>query len=441
MRNPATLFLTNVNTGRNDSMGWGSKNRVPSYEALLLLCCAVSCGCYLGSYMRIPVVPLFARTMGADTFQVGMINASFLLMAALLSLPLGVLSDRLGRKRLIMGGLLIISLSSFLLCFSTSVLQMIGVHLLFGIGLAAFAPTMMSFVADFSPPTHLGRSYGWYTLALYGGMSTGPAVGGAIAGWVGFQSTFIASGAITFAVFFMVLCFLPRARQVLVNRPPRRATWDLATGLLKNAPLLACWLVTLGGCLGLGMFVTFVPLYAQDQGVKVGQIGLIFGAQALCNALSRIPFGRLSDRVARRSNLVTAGLIGLSVSIAGLGMAQGIYTFVLFAAGVGISMGMAFTAVGALISEVVRPDTRGLAMGGYNSAIYIGMMVSSLAMGAVIPEIGFRSAFVIVAMINLAATGFFHLVFSRVYASRTAGAAEDQGNVPDSAAECCRRKA
>ncbi len=406
-------------------MGLGSKNRVPSYEALLLLCCAISCGFFLGSHMRIPVVPLFARTMGADTFQVGTINASFLLMAALLSLPFGVLSDRLGRKRLITGGLLIISLSSFLLCFSTSVLEMIGIYLLFGIGLAAFAPTMMSFVADFSPPTHLGRSYGWYTLAMYSGMSTGPALGGAIAGWVGFRSTFVASGAITLAVFFIVVCFLPRARHVLVNRPPKRATGEVARDLVKNAPLLACWVATLGGCLGLGMFITFVPLYAQDQGVEVGQIGLIFGSQALCNALSRIPFGQLSDRVSRRSNLATAGLIGLSISIAGLGMAHGMYTFILFAAGLGISMGTAFTSVGALISEVVRPDARGLAMGGYNSALYIGMMLSSLAMGAVIREIGFRNAFLIVAMINLATTGLFHLVFSREHAGRMARAAVD----------------
>ena len=375
--------------------------------------------------MRIPVVPLFARTMGADTFQVGTINASFLLMAALLSLPLGLLSDRLGRKRLIMGGLLIISLSSFLLCFSTSVLEMICVYLLFGVGLAAFAPTMMSFVADFSPPTHLGRSYGWYTLALYGGMSAGPALGGAVAGRVGFQLTFIASGAITLAVFFIVLCLLPRARNVLVNRPPKRATGEVAGDLVKNTPLLACWVATLGGCLGLGMFVTFVPLSAQDQGIKVGQIGLIFGFQALCNALSRIPFGRLSDRVSKRSHLATAGLIGLSISIAGLGMAYDMYTFILFAAGLGISMGIAFTAVGALISEVVPSDARGLAMGGYNSAIYIGMMFSSLAMGAVIGEIGFRNAFLIVAMINLAATGWFHLVFSRVHAGRTVRAAAD----------------
>ena len=106
-------------------------------------------------------------------------------------------------------------------------------------------------------------------------------------------------------------------------------------------------------------------------------------------------------------------------------MAQGIHTFILSAAGAGISMGMAFTAVGALISEVVRPDARGLAMGGYSSAIYIGMMISSLAMGAVIREIGFRNAFLIVAMINLAATGLFHLVFSRVHAGRVVEAAAD----------------
>lgn len=95
-------------------------------------------------------------------------------------------------------------------------------------------------------------------------------------------------------------------------------------------------------------------------------------------------------------------------------------------------MGMAFTAVGALISELVRPDARGLAMGGYNSAIYIGMMLSSLAMGAVIREIGFLSAFVIVAMINLAATGLFHLVFNRMHAGRMARAAATRGDAPNS---------
>lgn len=156
-------------------MNLDGRRRIATYRGLLFICCTVTFICYLGSYMRIPVVPLFARSFGAGTVEIGMINSSFLLMAGLLSLPLGILSDRLGRKLLILSGLLISTITAVLLYFSSSAQQLIWIYLLFGIGLAAFAPTMMSFVADFSPATHLGRSYGWYTLAIYGGMSLGPA--------------------------------------------------------------------------------------------------------------------------------------------------------------------------------------------------------------------------------------------------------------------------
>lgn len=391
-----------------------------SYQTLLFICCMVTFICYFGSYMRIPVVPLFAKTFGADTAEVGMINSSFLLMAGLLSLPLGILSDRVGRKLLIFSGLFISALSSFLLYFSSSTQQLIWIYALFGIGLAAFAPTMMSFVADFSPVTHLGRSYGWYTLAIYGGMSLGPAFGGMTAQWYGFLPVFLASGILVFCLCGVVFFFLPRARHVLVNRPPRRETLVVARELVKNTPLLACWLVTLGGCFGLGMFITFIPLHAQARGIGIGAIGVIFATQAVCNALSRIPFGQLSDKVAKRSNLVIVGLIGFALCMFGFGLARNLLFFILFSGGLGISMGIAFTAVGALISEVVSADSRGLAMGGYNSCIYIGMMLSSLVMGVAIERIGFQNSFFVVAAVNLAATGLFYLIFNGAEALKAA---------------------
>jgi MFS transporter, DHA1 family, multidrug resistance protein len=73
----------------------------------------------------------------------------------------------------------------------------------------------------------------------------------------------------------------------------------------------------------------------------------------------------------------------------------------------GISIGIAFTAIGALIPEVAKTDSRGLAMGGYNSCIYLGMMLSSLGMGALVGDLGFRNCFFIVALINLVTTGVF----------------------------------
>lgn len=394
-----------------------SSNPTHSYKALLFICCGVTFTCYLGSYMRIPVVPLFAKSFGANTAEVGMINSSFLFTAGLLSLPLGILSDRLGRKLLILCGLLISALTSVMLYFSGSAQQLMWIYVLFGMGLAAFAPTMMSFVADFSPITHLGRSYGWYTLAIYGGMSLGPAVGGMTAQRFGFLSVFLVSGILVFSLFWLVLFYLPRARHVLVNRPPRRNTRVVAKEFLGNTPLLACWMVTLGGCFGLGMFVTFIPLHAQGHGVSIGGIGIIFATQAVCNALSRIPFGQLSDKVARRSNLVIVGLLGFAVCMFGFGLARSLGTFMVFAAGLGISMGVAFTAVGALISEVVPADARGLAMGGYNSCIYFGMMLSSLAMGIIIERIGFKNSFFAVAGVNLSAILFFYLMFNRAAAA------------------------
>jgi len=334
------------------------------------------------------VVPLYAKSVGADTVQIGIINAAFLLMAGILSLPLGILSDRFGRKLFASLGLVVLTATSFLLYFSRTPMQLFWIYLFFGAGVAAFGPTMMAFVADFSPTTHLGRSYGWYTTALYTSMSLGPAIGGFLAEERGFLQVFFISGIIIFLTFWVVVFFLPPTHLIITERPTKEKTSVIMKGLLKNRPLLSCWLVTLGGCFALGMFITFLPLHAQNQNLTIWQIGLVFAVQGICNAISRIPFGHMSDKVKNRSTLVVIGLIGFAASMAGL----------------------AFTSIGALIAEVVPVESRGLAMGGYNTCIYFGMMISSASMGPIIRKIGFESGFLITALINLLLVGFFYLL-------------------------------
>src|SRR6185369_6200065 len=140
------------------------------HARLLLICCTIGAVCFFGAYMRIPVLPLYAASLGADAIQVGMINAAFMLSAGLLAIPSGLLSDRLGQRPMLLGGLLLMSSSSLLIPFSRGPLLMAAIYLLFGAGLAAFTPTMMSFVADVTPRSHLGRAYSWYTTAVYSGM-------------------------------------------------------------------------------------------------------------------------------------------------------------------------------------------------------------------------------------------------------------------------------
>lgn len=383
----------------------------PSFGSLLLICCLVVFGCYFGTYMRLPVVPLYALSLGADPVQVGIINAAFLFSAGTLSLPLGMLSDRLGIKFLAAVGLLILSASSFLLCLSRTPGEITWIYLFSGVGLAAFGPTVMALVANFSPATHLGRAYGWYTTALYTGMSIGPALGGFVAqGW-GFPRVFFISGISTLLTFGVLAIFLPRARPVL---PPGGGTREIAGSplkhLLHNRPLWGCWLATLGGCFGLGMFLTFLPLHAHNQGLTLRQIGLVFATQGIINALSRFPFGHWSDRAGSRRGLVVAGLLGVAASLAGFGISRSPAHFILCAVAIGASMGLAFTSIGALIAETVPPDSRGMAMGGYNSCIYLGMMLSSAMMGPMITITGFPQSFLITGVISGSLTFVFYLL-------------------------------
>jgi len=385
--------------------------RTPSYAVLLMICCAVVLGCYFGTYMRFPVVPLYARSLGADTVMVGLINGAFLLAAGALSLPLGLISGRVGLKRLAGVGLLMLAASSFLLSISKTPHQLIWIYLFSGAGLAAFGPTTMSYVAGISPPTHLGRAYGWYTTALYVGMSLGPGAGGFGAEAWGFPMVFILSGLSIFLVFWVLFFFLPRARHVMLAAPPKPVIdRAIIRKVGRNLPLLGSWLATGGGCFGLGIFITYLPLHAHNRGLSYGQIGLVFAIQGVVNAISRLPFGHLSDRVRHRSLLVVWGLLGMAVSLVGYGVARTPLHFDLSAVLMGASMGLAFTSVAALAVETAPPELRGLAMGGYNSAIYLGMMVSAAGLGPVIQRVGFQNGFLLTTCLTVLITGISYLL-------------------------------
>lgn len=380
---------------------------------LLLTACFISFVCFFGSYMRIPIVPLFATSLGADTVQVGMINGAFMLMAGSLSIPSGLVSDRFGRRVPLLGGMLLLAASSFLLYWSNSPLQMAGIYLLFGVGLSAFSPTLMSYVADVTPPEVLGQAYGWYTMALYGGMTLGPAAGGFLGSTLGLRPVFLVAGALIFAMFFVALLFLPAHPASQRKAGASIAVMPALKGLMGNRQLVACLVATIGGCFGFGMFVTFMPLYIRSQGMNTGAVGFVFATQALANALSRLPAGRLYDRVADRSTLVAGGLAVFAMVLAAFGLCHSVVSLMAAAALMGVSMGIAFTVICALIADIVPRETRGLAMGCYNTCIYVGMMLCSVGMGAVIKGEGFRVGFFLSGAVGVVVLFLFRFLYRR----------------------------
>jgi DHA1 family multidrug resistance protein-like MFS transporter len=370
----------------------------------LLFACGTALILYLGSYMRIPLVPLFAERMGASTADVGLINAGFMLTAALLSIPLGLLSDRIGRRILILAGMMFSCLTSVLLLSARTPLQVGLIYLFSGVGLACFSPAMMSHVADTVPARFLGRAYGWYTSAIYLGMALGPGLGGAI-GARGFETAFVVSalilggGAVAWGL-----------RRTSLRAPvqPRSGTGNLRAGFLEIVRIrtvLACWATTFFSTYAWGSLFAFFPLYAKESGISVSHTGLIFTTQAAVNALVRIPAGHLQDRRRDRRAFILWGniLFGLCIALTGV-LRREIALYLLFAA-VGGAMAFTFTAIGTVLSESVEIRVRGLAMGGYNTCIYGGFMASAATTGIVMEHFGYAAGFASAGLVCAVSTG------------------------------------
>jgi len=372
-----------------------------SFSMLLTICCLVTFGCYFAVSMRLPVVPLYASGLGVSTSLIGVINAAFYLMAGLLAIPSGMLSDLFGRKRLAVSGALILLAGMLLLTFARSFFHLAVIYLLLGVGIAAFGPTMMSWVSEISPATHLGRAYGWYTTALFCGLGMGPAAGGILGDALGYQTVFLVGAVLSAFNIYAVKRFLPAPGRDAVTVKTDETWHSNAVRMLTNRPLIGCWLVTFGANIIGGVFFSYLPLLAHDRGLDAGQIGMVFLLQSASNAASRIPFGALSDRLGRRQHQALVGVLLASLSIAGFVFVRTFFHFLVAAVCLGMSLAIAFTSIGALIAETTVHRFRGLAMGGYNSFIYFGLMAGSIGLGPVIESVGFAYGFMLAGAINL----------------------------------------
>lgn len=390
--------------------GPGRCKMTPMVPVPILTACALTFVLYLGAYMRLPLVPLFAQGLGASTFQVGMINAGFMLAATLLSLPLGLVSDRLGRRRLILVGMAISGLTSVFLLFAATPLQVGAIYLFSGVGLACFSPAMMSYVGDVSPVPFLGRAYGWYTSALYLGMAAGPGLGGAIAAG-GFRVAFLVSAVVIAAGILAGGPRMPAPPPVI--RPESANLLSDFREIVRNRAVLACWIATFFSTYAWGSLFAFFPLYARESGISIAHTGLIFTCQAAANAFFRIPIGHFSDRLGKRVPFIIGGNFVFALSIMAVGQFRGHAQLYLLFVAVGGSMAATFTAIGAVLSESVPTRIRGLAMGGYNTCIYGGFTVSAATLGAVISWSGFAAGFAVAGGLCAVATLILAFLFPR----------------------------
>ncbi len=357
-------------------------------DKVLGLACLLTLLHYTGAFMRVPVLPLYASAHGATPTDVGLITGAQMVVAAVSAIPFGFASDRWGRRAFLLGGMAVSALTSLLLPLVTSQVGLMVIYGAAGLGVAAFTPSVMSLVGDAAAPGTVARAYAWYTTALYTGFGAGPILGGYVAQFWGHRAAFVVAGIIIGAAL-AVGVMLPLTEAGTARSGALAAFGDLR----RNRRVWAGWIATVSGLAVWGAILTFFPLLARDRGISPLEIGLVLGVQSLVNTIARVPLGWVLDRTAARRPYILGGLVTAALATAILPHLSRRIDFVLVGAVLGVALAVAFVAIGAGLSEATTPATRGLAMGGYSTAIYVGMGLASIGLGPVIGRWGYTAGF------------------------------------------------
>jgi MFS family permease len=387
-----------------------------SARATLARLCAAGFVAYCSySICRAPLLPLFARELGAGPALVGFVMAASTLTGVFVKLPAGALSDLLGRRRLLLAGALVFASLPFTYLAVSSLAVLVVLRFLHGNATAIFGPVAAASLSDVAPRDRRGAWLSTYSTAQGTGQAIGPVVAGYLLTAGRFDLAFVISGLLGLSVPLIVASGTswPGTAPARAQRP----SWtEFRRGIVEGGRDRLV-LMTSGAHAAQfvlnGMLNAFLPLYARDGlGLSGTEIGWLFGLQTATTLLVRPGIGVLSDRVGRRS-VIVAGLTTCSLAVFGLSLAIGwsaaAGAVLVYAAGVAITT----AATSAYITDITRRARYGAAHGVFGTIYDIGDALGPIAGGLLVAAVGYVVMFQIMAAAAAAMAVLFALATRR----------------------------
>ena len=265
-------------------------NRTNSF---LLLCAVGGFAIFSSTIAKNPVLPILAREIGANQALIGLIAAASTVTGIVTSLPAGLLSDRAGRRPVLIASGVVFFTAPLLYLLIRAPWQLALVRVYHGLATAVFGPVAMAYVADLAP-TRRGERLGYYTSTTLAGRAIAPSVGGAILTLGAWQGVYVACAIAGFLALIGML--------LLPDTQSREAKTEAASeqraslgSIMRNGAILVTSVAEAAQFLAFGALEAFLPLYALSHGISKMAVGLLFTVQIGVRTLARPLMGKLSD--------------------------------------------------------------------------------------------------------------------------------------------------
>lgn len=363
----------------------GTFTRIREHERLVMVCVSTVL-VMAGQGVVSPVLPLFARSLGVSAAAVGLTLGVFGFARMVLNVPLGILSDRYGRRLLLVSGPLVTAAGMAGSGMAGGIADLLAWRLLAGAGSAMYMTGAQLYLVDISTPRNRARFIGTNQAALLTGVAVGPAIGGLVAERYGLRMPFFVVGASAVVATVYAWLRLPetvhrRDSTVAEEDTPRpRREW-LAFALSRDFVAVAAVTMAIFS-IRTGARGTLMPLLAVSRfDMTPASLGGVFTVAAVVGLVLVPPAGWATDRFGRKRTIVPSGFVsaaGILVMAAAPSPAALLAGIVVTAIGTGI----AGPAPAAYAGDIAPPHLRGMAMGLYRSAGDVGFVVGPPLLGA-----------------------------------------------------------
>ena len=335
--------------------------------------------------VAVPVLPDLSRKLGASPTMIGLLFASFGVTLLTVSIPMGEVSDRIGRKAPMVGGMLALAASTLLFAYANGLAWLFAARLVQGAADAVTWVVGFALIADRYGADERGRVSGIVMSGTSAAVMVGPTIGGWLYEIGGIRAPFLLVAALAVVAALAFLWLDVPAERAEAEHVPIRV-------VLQSRPVAVCAAVVVAISATISMLEPVLPLFLTEKlGLGPARIGMLFGSGAVASAILHPIYGRLADRWGGRRLMMT-GLLLAACALPLLNLSWSYPSTIVFFVLNTMAIALVITPSLAFMAEAVSSagvGSFGVGYGLYNMAWGAGLLGGPAIAGFVFERAGF----------------------------------------------------
>lgn len=359
---------------------FSTKNESSSnkHPIIFILLCVLGFLIIFGGGIVGPMLPLFALDLGASSTEIGLIRSSYFAARIFIELPIGIIGDKVGRRRLMILGPLVSGISALICGTASNILQIILGRIIWGMGVSLYMASSTVFIINLFGEEK-GKALGFFQGIGFIGQIIASLIGGILSEHLGFRSGFYFTSLIMFIGFILML--LSKDIGNIKQKNPLKNGKKLTSFLRPFTTWSFAYLSMISfirSIYELGITQTLIPIFQVEKlGFTPLDIGFLVTFRTLGLVTMTLLGGYLSDRVGCKMVLI-GGIIALASANISYIVFPTFFGHMVIEIFNGIGMGALNIILPILVTGVIDESVKGIAMGTYRTVFTTGKFVGPI---------------------------------------------------------------